>query len=299
MFRSCFKYYYLHFFIWLISSFLNLNCNAQSTNQSEALSDMLWTTRTYVPPKTNVNYWKKKKNDNVQEKSFLESTYFDFEQWKNTRKDLSSTNEYVRQKAIKKLGVIKNPEDIDIIGNLLLNDSSVFVRRECAKVLKYYSQSPVIPFLIKALKMEDTIKVKIEIALSLSYLGEKHYSYNTLREIWEGNYGKKYECHTGFKHIGDSKSIDFLVVASKSKNIYIALDAFIVLIEMNYPNTDALLSYFLENDNDKIKISTLNALAKIKNNNQVLQIIKKIKKENKDNLYVINYCDLIIEKYYL
>jgi len=123
----------------------------------------------------------------------------------------------------------------NLIFSFLLKDPSSMVRRECAGLLKFYSYNEAYD-LLKIFTIDSCQFVRLEAALSLSYLGEQTISFDILSGLWANNDPiismDNYPYFTvGMRNIMNEKSFEFLKEIFTGDNPYSALDASICLLQ--------------------------------------------------------------------
>lgn len=151
--------------------------------------------------------------------------------------DKTNTNRY---KILYEIFLLKKDTLPFLISSFLIHDSSSMIRRNCADFLKYYSLDEVSE-LLKTLSIDPCAYVRLESALSLSYLGEKNISYNVFCDIWKENDPYINLDHfpyftVGMRNIGNEKAVEFLKTLTLGDNPYCAIDASICLLQLKKDN---------------------------------------------------------------
>jgi len=124
-----------------------------------------------------------------------------------------------------------------LISSFLVKDTSYGIRQLCARLLKFYSFDDAYSSL-KILTDDPCLFVRLDAALSLSYIGEKAVSYNTFINIWDMkdpriNINQFMYFTEGMRNIGDETAITFLTTLLSTENPYCATDASICLLQLN------------------------------------------------------------------
>lgn len=183
------------------------------------------------------------------------------------KSNIKSNIEDQRIRSIRILGLIPQNNLIIDIEEILQNDPSPMVRMECAKSLSQLKSISSIPILIKELKTED-IQLRLEIALTLAFLGEKIESFKALTDL--GNKGEwkiTLDTHLGYLYIADKNAVSHLIDDLGNSNSYVSVDAAIILSELGYFKEAFPTLKLKLNDQDKyIRMSALRGLAYIGNN---------------------------------
>ena len=297
------RYLYLNIVFILFWKISIVCVSAQCTNRNEIYLEPFWTDRTYVPSLTDENFW-------VNDTNIFYT--LDYEQKSNKKNKIDnriksySINKLVEEatqgellsriQALDSLGKIDSARQIPFIEKILLSDTSWIIRKKCAETLKNLDAFDLKPTLIKALNNKNPY-VRLECALTLAYLGEKEYSFNILKSIWNLNIGQKSACHTGFRNINTLKSVNFLRFAMNDTNSAVSLDAAIVMAQLKYYNeASSKIKEILHNKNYLIRIASMNALAYYIGGDNSYVLIKQMLNDN--NLEVQQYCKAIMKKYF-
>ena len=188
--------------------------------------------------------------------------------------DIKSVSEGQRLNAIKQLGRIPGNNQIPNIEYLLVNDTSVDVRIECAKSFKLLKSTNSIPVLL-TLSHENDQQLRLQTALSLAALGEKTVSLKTLKEIGKtGDRNIVLNTHLGYLDIATDEAVEKLKSDMLETNPYLSVNAAVVLAELNYSEVAFPVLKSKLSDPDKyIRMAALRGLAYIGNESS-LNLIK-------------------------
>lgn len=269
--------------ILLLLIFTYDNLLAQCTNKFEFNMEPFWTERTYVPPIRVLWEYKNtfisihEEKEKVIEKRKREIINKSPEK---LIENIDSKDTKERRNIIYQLGRINSDKQIPILEDLLLNDTSAYVRRECAISLKYLNSIKSKEYLIKALSDND-IYVVLEAALALAEFGKKVHSYKALVKVWYANIGAKTTCHTGLRNIANDKAIAFLKKATNDTILSVSLDATIVLAQLGYKDfAKNKLNKLSLNSNSLIRKAVLYAMLRYFDKESTIVLAKKLKNDN-------------------
>ncbi len=178
---------------------------------------------------------------------------------------LNSNDTDERIKTAMLLGKINDTVQISALEKLLLSDNSCEVKYTCVKSLKNLDSNRSIDDLINALK-DSCRELKMQSAIALAYLGEKEKSFETLLQVYSnGDRREKLACNKAFRELNNSEAVNFLITAMKDSNEYVAVDAAIMLAQLEY-DTEAfpvLENLLTANPNNSIKRAAMKGLAYI------------------------------------
>ncbi len=201
---------------------------------------------------------------------------------KDVLQDLKSEKEQVRLNAVKTLKYFPEINSIPLIQKLLLNDNSAEVRGQCAVTLQLLNSKGSIPSLILALNDHDR-NVKIFV-LALAALDEKEKCFAIVDSLWDS--GKPdapyYSCHIAFRDLATPSAISKLVYDLDNTDKFVAIDAAIILAQLNHSKEAfPLLEQSLSNNDKYIRIAALRGLAYIGDQSSIKLIKSKIDDPNK------------------
>ena len=152
--------------------------------------------------------------------------------------ELISGNQRDRLKSLRKLICFYDQNDsiFIVLRNLLPQIENEITKSFIARYLSQSKNTNAIRVLNKLAK-DSCEFIRLEAGKSLSVLGEKIVSYNTLMQIWQMN---KYPINvdrfpyftTSMRNIGTPEAVKFLVTLSMDTNLYCTLDASICLLQL-------------------------------------------------------------------
>jgi len=145
---------------------------------------------------------------------------------------LDSENKDFQIQAAIYLGRARSEEGVDILAEHLIHDPDKLVREQCAKALGYIKSERAIPFLLKALSDPEE-GIRLASAISLSIIGEKKYCLKVLANVLDDeDRNIRMKALKGLRNIGSSAAVSCIETALDDEDIYVQVDAAILLAEL-------------------------------------------------------------------
>jgi hypothetical protein len=216
---------------------------------------------------------------------------------KDTAINLQSSESDLLDRVIFELNCNQNEKILLENKKRFLLSENEFIRAAFARQLRYQNSEEIIEIL-NQLANDPCEYVLLEVALSLSYQGEKEVSYMLFDSIWEMNnmyinLDKFHYFTGGMRNIHSVKAIAFLKKLAQHSNMYCAMDASICLLQIKERNSGiAGIKNVLKEENYGLFVSGIRALNAYIPNQQVVDILTAYSNcENRSiNEYV--YCFL-------
>jgi len=140
--------------------------------------------------------------------------------------------------------------------------------------------------------------VRLEVARSLAWLGEKTMSYNILMQIWQMqipyiNLDKFPYFTTSMRNIRTDEAIDFLKTHSIDTNMYFALDASICLLQLGKSDEGLKgMEYVLKTDDPVLFVGATRAINAYFSKELLFQLLNTYK--NSDIKEISQFVDCVL-----
>lgn len=219
--------------------------------------------------------------------SFCKNRLLTYSQIKDTTTNLQSSESDFLNRVIFELNCNQNENILLENKNRFLLSENDFIRATFARQLRYQNSEEIIEILMQ-LANDPCEYVLIEVALSLSYQGEKEISYKLFDSIWNLNnmyinLDKFHYFTGGMRNIHSVKAIAFLKKLSQHSNMYCAMDASICLLQLKEINSGITgIKNVLKEENYGLFVSGIRALNAYIPNQHVVEILSAYRNcENK------------------
>jgi len=193
--------------------------------------------------------------------------------WQSIYHDINSNDFNKKLQAVYYMGYLGGVDDIKTIGQILESSLDKSVKLACIQALNSIRSPACIPVLLKSLNDHDE-EVRINSAINLTLCGEKNESFAFFKNYYDSSCTiPYYSCHIGFLYIANEYVRPYLVNDLNNPDIFIAIDAAIVLAQIGFGNNSFFFLKSSLNHQDKyVRMAALRGLAYIGDEESILCI---------------------------